>query len=267
MTPGVWCGQGYLTKDRRRPQTREADEALQAALSESEAEDEGSVAADLPGSGGIFLEGLLLEATQFELLMRTLRVLVRTGQAPDAQQLAQHIDGLLSKRSGADKWASYITYTALTKETVRWMFCTAMQRSMAAWSFLLAWGHMPDIQLGNGWRCVTSKTGGGLLGFLQGQKRRSARGAGGGRAGSGRPRSRTRARALGCCALATCGRRVERLRARRGRAGRPAPQPQVLRAPAHEASREPAPGSADCTQPHHHGALMDIKSPAHIIAR
>lgn len=98
-------GQGFVTKDRRKPHVRQADEELAAALeagtiSESEAEDEAGAAAQ--PSGGITLDGLVSEAEQFEMLVHTMRVLVRTGQAFEAQQLTEHVTTLLSRR-GADK--------------------------------------------------------------------------------------------------------------------------------------------------------------------
>ena len=99
--------QGFVTRDRRKPHVREADELaaqLEAgALSESEAEDEAGAAA-APGSGGVVLDGLVAEAQQFEMLVRTVRVLVRTGQASEAQQLTEHVNSLLSQR-GAHKYA------------------------------------------------------------------------------------------------------------------------------------------------------------------
>ena len=94
-----------MSRDRRKPHVREADEELAAALeagtlSESEAEAEGGTAAQ--PAGGITLDGLVSEAEQFEMLVRTMRVLVRTGQASEAQQLTEHVTTLLSRR-GADK--------------------------------------------------------------------------------------------------------------------------------------------------------------------
>ncbi len=94
-----------MTKDRRKPHVRKADEELAAALeagtiSESEAEDEAGAAAQ-PG-GGVMLDGLVSDAEQFEMLVRTMRGLTRSGQASEAQQLTEHVQTLLSNR-GAEK--------------------------------------------------------------------------------------------------------------------------------------------------------------------
>lgn len=108
--------QGFVTKDRRAAHVREADdqlaESLQreaaaaAAATESEGEDEGGpagyTAAAATGSG-ILLENLLRDDRQFDLLVRTLRVLVQMGQPAEAQQLTQHILHMLSPRSITDK--------------------------------------------------------------------------------------------------------------------------------------------------------------------
>ncbi len=108
LTP---CGlvQGFVTRDRRKPHVREADELaaqLEAgALSESEAEDEaGAAAAPGGGANGVVLDGLVSEPQQFQMLVRTVRVLVRTGRASEAQQLTEHVNSLLSQR-GAHKCA------------------------------------------------------------------------------------------------------------------------------------------------------------------
>lgn len=108
-----------MTKDRRKPHVRQEDEELAAALqagalSESEAEGDPRAAAaagGLPGDSSLLvLAGLASEREQFDMLVRTMRVMVGAGQASEALQLADHVNQLFSRR-GAEKSAPHYNRT------------------------------------------------------------------------------------------------------------------------------------------------------------
>ena len=96
-----------MTRDRRKAHVREADAEAAAHLTEeSEGEDERG---GVPGGvdrvgGGPLLDNLQRDAGQFEAVVRTLRVLLRAGQASEAAALTQHVLQLVAKR-WVDRWA------------------------------------------------------------------------------------------------------------------------------------------------------------------
>ena len=143
--------QGFVTRDRRKAHVREADaEAAAHFTEESEGEDaeggEPSGGADPPG--GTLLDNLQRDAGQFGAVVRTLRVLLRAGQAAEAAALTQHVLQLVAKR-WVDRWGHVCMsdrHNMHAVAGVRRISCSCSCEVHVVSSIVLGFGSTPQLQ-------------------------------------------------------------------------------------------------------------------------
>lgn len=90
------CVQGYVTRDRRKPHVREADERLAREMEAAQQEPE-----ELPENreGAVLFSNLGRDQAQFDALLKTARVLMASGKPLRASELLAECLSRLTKRS------------------------------------------------------------------------------------------------------------------------------------------------------------------------